>query len=424
MKKVLLLMALAILGQFAIAQDLQRQNANNYQRQAQQLIDAADDYKALAAKVSDDKAKEKNLKKADKQMSDAKILMQKAKTSIDAASEHESTMNQGKTWHYYAVIYYKIGAYPEFIDLEPEAYTKVLTAIDKIRQLDNDYYMRMGQELAQYVRSIDNSYYQLGVDSFNNGNYEEAMVNFQKANEAAEKINAVDDAALSNYATCAMKVGKYAEAAATYEMLISKGYEEVGYYSGLINAYRELGDGEKSVAMIEVARAKYPEDPQLVNDMINTYLTLHREGEIIEQIEAMAVKYPEQPVYYMILGQIFGNSESSQYDVDKALEYYEKAIAEKSDYSDAYYEAGALLMNNAADIYKKANDEDPSAYSNFNAYLKATDDMSAQAKTIDERAVPYMEKAYELLPNDEAVKHALKTLYTRLKLMDKAKELD
>ena len=413
MKKVLLLLALAVFGQIAIAQDMKRQDANNYQRQAQQYIDAADEYKAV-----------NKMDKAAKQMNNAKILMQKAKASIDAAAEHESTMNQGKTWHYYAVIYYKIGAYPEFIDLEPEAYSKVLVAIDKIKQVDQDYYMRMGQELASYVRSIDNTYYQLGVDSFNNGNYEDAMANFQKANEAAEKIGAVDDAALSNYATCAIKVGKFAEAAETYELLISKGYEEVGYYSGLINAYRELGQADKSVEMIAVAREKYPEDPQLVNDMINTYLTLHREGEIIDQIEAMAVKYPEQTVYYMILGQIFGNSESTQYDFEKALEYYEKAIAEKNDYSDAYYEAGALLMNYAADIYKKANDEDPSAYSNFNAYLKATDEMSAQAKSIDERAVPYMEKAYELLPNDEAVKHALKTLYTRLKLMDKAKELE
>lgn len=413
MKKVLLTLALAILGQFAIAQNMQVQNAFAKQKEAQQFIDQAEALKT-----------QHKTEKAAKQMQNAKITITKAKEAIDAASVHESTMNQAKTWHYYAVIYYKIGAYPEFMDLEPDANDKVLMAIDKIKQFDQDYYMRMGQELAQYVRSIDNKYYQLGVDSFNNGNFEEAMANFQKANEAAEKIGAVDDAALSNYATCAIKVGKFAEAAATYELLISKGYEEVGYYSGLINAYRELGQGDKSVQMVEVARAKYPEDPQLVNDMINTYLTLHREGEIIDQIEAMAVKYPEQPVYYMILGQIFGNSESSQYDVEKALEYYEKAIAEKNDYSDAYYEAGALLMNSAADIYKKANDEDPSAYSNFNAYLKATDDMSAQAKSIDERAVPYMEKAYELLPNDEAVKHALKTLYTRLKLMDKAKALE
>lgn len=413
MKKVLLLLALAFFGQFAIAQDMQRQNANNYQRQAQQLIDAADDYKAV-----------NKMEKAAKQMNNAKILMQKAKASIDAAAQHESTMNQAKTWHYYAVIYYKIGAYPEFYDLDPNAFEKVLMAVEKIQQLDNNYYLQNGQELASYVRGIDNTYYQLGVDSFNSGNYEEALADFQKANEAAIKIGAVDDAAMINLATCANKLGQYETAANTFEQLISKGYDEAGIYSGLINAYRELGQGEKSVHMIDVARAKYPDDPQLVNDMINTYISLHREGEIVDQIEAMAKKYTEQPVYYFILGTIYGNRESDIYDLEKALGYYESAIAENATYADAYYNAGALLIDKASEIYQAANDKDPSEFSNFNAYLVATDAMAAEAKGFDERALPYVEKTYELLPDDPAVKQALRGIYTRLKMMDKAKALD
>ncbi len=413
MKKVLLLLALALFGQFAIAQDMQRQNANNYQRQAQQLIDAADDYKAV-----------NKMDKAAKQMNNAKILMGKAKASIDAASQHEATMNQAKTWHYYAVIYYKIGAYPEFYDLEPNAFALVLSAVEKVKELDNNYYMQNGQELASYVRGIDNTYYQLGVESFNSGNYEEAMVDFKKANDAAMKIDSYDDAAMINYATCAVKCGKYDAAAEAYEELLAKGFDEASIYSGLINAYRELGQGEKSVEMIEVARAKYPEDPQLVNDMINTYISLHREGEIVDQIEAMAKRYTEQPVYYFILGTIYGNSGSEIYDLEKALGYYESAIAENASYADAYYNAGALLIDKASDIYKEANEKDPSEYSNFNAYLAATDAMVDEAKGFDQRALPYVEKTYELLPDDPAVKQALRGIYTRLKMNDKAKALD
>ena len=413
MKKVLFLLALAILGQVTFAQDMKRQDANNYQRQAQQLIDAADNYKAV-----------NKPEKAAKQMANAKILMGKAKASIDAASENEATMNQAKTWHYYAVIYYKLGAYPEFYDLEPNSYDKVLIAIEKIQQLDENYFRQMGQELSSYVRGIDNSYYQLGVDSFNNGNYEDAMINFQKANEAAGKIGAVDDAAMINLATCATKLGKYDVAASTYEMLIAKGYEDAANYSGLINAYRELGEADKSVETINIARAKYPDDPQLVNDMINTYLTIHREAEIVDQIEAMAQKYTEQPVYYFILGTIYGNRESSIYDLEKALGYYESAIAENKEYADAYYNAGALLIDKASEIYEEANKKDPSEYANFKAYLAATDKMSEEAKSYDERALPYVEKTHELLPDDPAVKQALRGIYTRLKMFDKAKALD
>jgi len=413
MKKILLLLALAIIGQIAIAQDMKRQDANNYQRQAQQLIEAAEDYKAV-----------NKMDKAAKQMSNAKILMQKAKASIDAAAVHESTANQAKTWHYYAVIYYRIGAYPEFYDLDTEAFPKVLTAVEKIREIDPKYYQQMGQELASYVRAIDNTYYQLGVESFNNGDFEDAMLNFQKANNAASKIGSVDDAAMSNIAICAIRLEKYDVAAETYETLVSKGFDNIANYSGLINSYRELGQGDKAVETINAAIAKYPDEPQLINEMIQTYLTLHREGEIVDQIEAMAQKFTDQPVYYVILGTIYGNRESQLYDIDKAIGYYEKAIAEDDKYADAYYNAGALLIDKASEIYQEVNDKDPGEYSNFNAYLAATDEMSAQAKVYDERALPYVEKTYELLPDDPAVKQALKGIYTRLKMADKAKELD
>lgn len=413
MKKVLFLLALAIISRFAVAQDMKRQDANNYQRNAQQYIEAADSYKA--ANKTD---------KAAKQMANAKISMQKAMTSIDAAAEHEATMNQAKTWHYYAVIYYKIGAYPEFYDLEPNAKDKVLTAVEKIRQIDENYYRQNGQEISSYVRNIDNIYYQLGVDSFNNGNYEDAMVNFQKANEAASIIDGMDDVALMACATSAIKLEKYDVAVEIFNSLIESGFDDVTNYSGLINAYRELGEGDLSIEAINKAREKYPDNPQIINDMINTYLTLHREGEIVDQIEAMAQKFTEQPVYYYILGTIYSNMDSEIFDVEKSLEFYGKTIDEDENYADAYYGAGVLLMNKAAEISKDADDKDPKDFANFNAYLDATDKLADEAKEYNERALPYMEKAYQLLPTDDAVKHALKTLYTRLKMNDKVAELD
>ena len=147
MKKVLLVLALAIAGHFAIAQNVQVQNAFNDQKAAQQYIDQADVYKS-----------QKKDEKAAKQMQNAKLMIQKAKTAIDAASVHEATMNQPKTWHYYAVIYYKIGAYPEFVDIDMNAYEKVLDAFVKIKNIDNDYFMRNVGEFRQYASSIGAGY--------------------------------------------------------------------------------------------------------------------------------------------------------------------------------------------------------------------------------------------------------------------------
>ncbi|MBO7470059.1 MAG: hypothetical protein J6T37_08190 [Bacteroidales bacterium] len=413
MKKVLLVLALAVLAQFAIAQNVQVQNAFNNQKSAQQYIEQAE---ALRTQNKVDKAA--------KQMQNAKMMIQKAKDAIDAASQHEATMNQAKTWHYYAVIYYKIGAYPEFVDIDHDAFVKTLDAFVKIQNLDTDYYMRNRGEFQQYASNIGARYYDLGANSYNEGNFEDAYINFKKAYDATAIIGGKDNSALLNAALSAMKVEKFDESVAMFEMLIANGLEEPTVYSNMAAAYRGAGNTDKMLETITIAREKFPEDEAVMNEMINSYLTLHREAEIIDQIRAMAEANTNQPIYYFILGTIYGNRESDLYSIDNALEAYNKAIEENDKYADAYYNAGALLIDKASEIYQAANDKDPSEYSNFNAYLKATNEMMDEAKEYDQRALPYVEKTYELLPGDPAVKQALKGIYARLKMTEKAQELD
>ena len=413
MKKVLLVLALAIVGHFAIAQNVQVQNAFNDQKAAQQYIDQADVYKT-----------QKKVDKADKQMQNAKLMLKKAKDAIDAASTHEATMNQAKTWHYYAVIYYKIGAYPEFMDLDMHAYEKVLAAFEKVKAIDNDYFVRSLGEFRQYATSIGASYYDLGANSYNEGDYENAYINFKKAYDASAVLGGKDNSALLNAALSAMKVEKYNESIEMFQTLLDNGMDEPTVYQNMAAAYRGAGNNDKMLETIMVAREKFPDDENVMNEMINAYLTLHREDEIIDQILAMAEKNTDQPVYYFILGTIYGNRESKLYNVETALDYYNRAIAENEAYADAYYNAGALLIDKASEIYQEANDKDPSQYKNFNEYLKETDAMATEAKSYDERAMPYVEKTYELLPDDPAVKQALKGIYSRLNLKDKAQALD
>lgn len=405
MKRLVLTLAVALMSSFAFAQNVQVQNAFNNQKAAKQYIEQADAYKV-----------QNKTEKAAKQMENAKMMMQKAKDAIDAASNHESTINQAKTWHYYAVVYYYISAYPEFASIDMEANMKVLSAVEKIMQLDPEYYVQMGQELSSYVRNIGNGFYQLGVDSFNNGNYEDACMNFQKAVNASQKIGLVDDAAMSNLGLCYTKIEKYNEAAQIYEQLIDNGVDEANIYSGLINSYREAGNGEKSIEIINIAREKYPEDAQLVNDMINTYLTLHRESEIINQIFEMADKNPTQPVYYFILGTIYGNSESDLFNVDNAIVCYDNVIKIDPNYVDAYINAGSILIDQAADKYNAANDLPIEKTAEYKSMME-------EGKAFDERALPYVVKAYELSP-EPAIKQALKMCYVRLKMADKAAELN
>lgn len=406
MKKLVLTLAIALMGTFAFAQSVQVQNAYNNQKAAQQYIDQADAFKT-----------QNKLEKAVKQMDNAKLMIKKAKDAIDAASQHEATVNQAKTWHYLAVIYYKIGLYPEFRDLDENAFEKSLSAFGKIMNLDPKYYSQNAGEFQQYIASIGGNYYDIGANFYNEQKFEEAYVNFKKAYDAAAVVGGKDNSALLNAAFCAMKVEKYEESVNMLNTLISNGYDDPTVYQSLTICYRSMGENDKMIETIQAGRAKYPDDTNLMNEMINSYITVHREGEIIDQIIEMAQKNPTQPVYYFILGTIYANTESELFDVEKTLESYNKVIEIDPNYVDAYINAGSILIDRAAEKYTAANDLPFDKVDEYNA-------MMAEGKAFDERALPYVEKAYELLKDDPAIKQALKTLYVRLKMNDKAAELN
>ena len=406
MKKLFLTLAIALMSSFAFAQSVQVQNAFNNQKAAQQYIDQAEAFKT-----------QNKLEKAVKQMDNAKLMIKKAKDAIDAASQHEATINQAKTWHYLAVIYYKIGLYPEFRDLDENAFEKSLNAFGKIMNLDPKYYSQNAGEFQQYIASIGGNYYDMGANFYNEQKFEDAYINFKKAYDAAAVVGGKDNSALLNAAFCAMKVEKYEESINMLNTLISNGYEDPTVYQSLAICYRSMGDNDKMIETIQAGRAKYPDDTNLMNEMINSYITVHREGEIIDQIVEMAQKNPTQPVYYFILGTIYANTESELFDVEKTLESYNKVIEIDPNYVDAYINAGSILIDRAAEKYTAANDLPFDKVDEYNA-------MMAEGKAFDERALPYVEKAYELLKDDPAIKQALKTLYVRLKMNDKATELN
>lgn len=406
MKKLVLTLAIALMGTFAFAQSVQVQNAYNNQKAAQQYIDQADAFKT-----------QNKLEKAVKQMDNAKLMIKKAKDAIDAASQHEATVNQAKTWHYLAVIYYKIGLYPEFRDIDENAFEKSLNAFGKIMNLDPKYYSQNVGEFQQYIASIGGNYYDIGANFYNEQKFEEAYVNFKKAYDAAAVVGGKDNSALLNAAFCAMKVEKYVESVNMLNTLISNGYDDPTVYQSLTICYRSMGENDKMIETIQAGRAKYPDDTNLMNEMINSYITVHREGEIIDQIIEMAQKNPTQPVYYFILGTIYANTESELFDVEKTLESYNKVIEIDPNYVDAYINAGSILIDRAAEKYTAANDLPFDKVDEYNA-------MMAEGKAFDEKALPYVEKAYQLLNDDPAIKQALKTLYVRLKMNDKAAELN
>ena len=410
MKKVtLLIVMLAFFANVSMAQNKERVNAFNYNKNAQGYITTAEQL-----------AKQNRADKAAKQMSFAKIELGKAKASIDLAAENEETKNEARTWHYYGIVYYKIAAYPDFNDLDPEALDKSLNAFIKIIELDPAYANDRQNmfDIYQHIQSITSNYFNRGAVAYENGEYKEAIDCYMSAYKSNLVIGQKDNEALLIAAQIALYNAKeYESAIAICNQLLAEQYESPKVYQYLAVANSQLGNDEDMLKYINEGRAKFPEDDNLVNEQINAYLKLKREAEIIDQIKEMANKNSNNSIYCLIIGTIYSNQESEIYNVDSALVYYNRAIEINPSDENAYINVGSMYIDKSAALINKANELPLDKFKEYDALI-------AEAKVFDEKALPYVEKAYELVPTDDAIRQALRTLYVRLKMMDKARALE
>ena len=410
MKKVtLLIVMLAFFANVSMAQNKERVNAFNYNKNAQGYITTAEQF-----------TEQNRADKAAKQMSFAKIELGKAKASIDLAAENEETKNEARTWHYYGIVYYKIAAYPDFNDLDPEALDKSLNAFIKIIELDPAYANDRQNmfDIYQHIQSITSNYFNKGAVAYENGEYKEAIDCYMAAYKSNLVIGQKDNEALLIAAQIALYNAKeYESAIAICNQLLAEQYESPKVYQYLAVANSQLGNDEDMLKYINEGRVKFPEDDNLVNEQINAYLKLKREAEIIDQIKEMANKNSNNSIYCLIIGTIYSNQESEIYNVDSALVYYNRAIEINPSDENAYINVGSMYIDKSAALINKANELPLDKFKEYDALI-------AEAKVFDEKALPYVEKAYELVPTDDAIRQALRTLYVRLKMMDKARALE
>lgn len=407
MKKVtLLLVILAFFANISMAQNKERVNAFNYNKNAQSYINTAEQLN-----------KQNRVEKAQKQMANAKIELTRAKASIDKAAENEETKNDAKTWHYYGIVYYKIASYPEFNDIDPDALEKSLAAFQNIVALDMDYAKDNYGDIYQHVNSITANYFNQGAVAYEAGDYKKAVDCYVKAYETMAIIGQQDNEALLIAAQISVMAQEYERTIELCSNLIANAYESPQVYQYMAIANGALDKNDLMLQYIEEGMVKFPEDQNLINEKINAYLKLKREAEIIDEIKAMAEKNNNNSVYCLIIGTIYSNLDSELYNVDSALVYYNKAIEINPNDENAYINVGSMYIDKSAALINAANELPLDKFKEYDA-------MIAEAKVFDEKALPYVEKAYELVPGDDAIKQALRTLYIRLKMLDKAKALE
>jgi len=339
--------------------------------------------------------------------------LDKAKEAIDGAVLNETTRGVAKAWYYRGSIYQSIyeSTNEKFKSLKPGSLAEARKSYEEAVSLDTkkeftDDIMKRMEILA--FQSLNE-----GVDLFKVENYRAAMQAFGMSAEINQKLfNRVDTMGIYNRALAAEKAGESKVALDDFTFLTSVNYGGARIFSLLANMHLDQKDTVSALDILTKGQEKYPDDRTLITQALNIYLSSGRDQEAYAKNEQAIAASPTNSVLYYIKGNLadkMGKKEES-------ISAYKKAIELKPDYFDANYNLGAMFFNDGAEMANQANKIPTSKQAEYDAAKKKFD-----AKF--QEALPYLEKAHKLNPEDMGTMQSLRQLYTRLGDLTKAGEM-
>ena len=354
----------------------------------------------------------------------------KAMASIEKCINHDQFLGmkpneQSQAWLYRAAIYQNIiQSDDENLKAQvPNALEIVYESLMKC--LENESFCSDEQnqmEIGMRIASVMTAYYTQGADAYNNGQFAQAAPLFKKAYDIAASLGGGEQATemLNLAATAALRAEDYNTALEYYNELKGNGKETAELYRHLASCYNGLGQSEQAMEMINAGLALDPGDANLILEKVNAYLKEGKGAEAVADLQKLHELDPENAQLLFVLGTIYGDENNKDvFDTDKAKQYYEQALAINPNYYDAIYNIGVLYTTMANKYIEQANE--------ITGFSKAEQEqynnLIEQANDLLRTGLPYLKQAYEAQPSDD-VKNVLRSIYVKLNMTDEVKALD
>lgn len=241
------------------------------------------------------------------------------------------------------------------------------------------------------------------VDAFGKGDFEKACLNFESSLKITNPFY-VDSIIFFNAGVAADRAKLFDKAIYYYNTCLKIGYESFNSLSFIINVEKQRGNTDEYLRVLKHGIDLYPDQLILLFELINYHLGNKQNDEALKLIDLAILRDPKNHTLYFAKGSIYDMKR--EFDLAKVL--YEKAVELKPDYFDAYFNLGVLFFNSGAEMIKEAN-EIPA---NENHRYEIAFDLSLNEL---EKALPYLEKAYETNPNDQTTIQSLKQIYFKLR---------
>ena len=385
MKKLVVLLAIILSANVMMAQKMDRTNAYNYNKKG--------DY-------------EKAVEYIEKCVNHASFLGMKPK-------------DQAQAWLYRAMIYLNVYQNKELLAKFPNALELAYQSLQSCIKTDEGYTKDNAEDIYSRVAAIGTCYFQDGVELFNNKAFADAAVNFRKSYEISLTGTYPDTVALETAGMAYLRAEMFDEALTNYNDLKALGYDKVDLYKNMAACYNAKGDDEKSLEMIQAGLDKYPGDAGMIIEKVNLFLKQGKGEEAIADLNKLQELDPDNISILFTLGNIYGDDTHEIFDADKAIGYYKRIIELDPTYYDAHYNLAMVYITLSNQKTVLANEITGTSKAEIERYNKLMDESTEYLR----QGLPYAQTAYKAQPSDD-LKHLLKTMYVKLKMLNEAKELD
>lgn len=340
---------------------------------------------------------------------------------------------------------------PNGMEEAAEAFQKLL-AFEKAEGKE-----RYSDEARQILPFIANYYAQRGIDASAKKEYQKAYEDFLLTYNFKKENNlGTDTAMLYNAAIMAQNAGDVENALKHTKQLVDMGYKGLQFkatntstnqvqefanraqmnaaientgglyidpvvegdvrpdlYISMANLYKKSGDTAQYDATVAKGREMFPNNKSLLLLELQKYLDTKQYDKAMVNLEQAMEDDTTNALYPYLQGYIY---QTEVKDLEKAKAGYMRAIELDPDYIEPQYMMGLIYVDKANEITEEMNSLNLNETKKYDALKKKQEEAF-------KNALPYFEKAREIDPNDMDTLRALKEVYYKLKMYEKAKEV-
>ena len=332
--------------------------------------------------------------------------LNEAKTKLDMAFQDEKSKDWAKTFFVYGRLAQTAGTSDneEFKKLFDNPFKIAYESYLKALELDE----KMKNSVNMQLPLLSNSVINKGIGGFQIKDYSIALDAFEFAMIIGKNEifgGAADTSIIYNAGLAAYNGEVYDKAIGHFITCSELGYGGADLYLLLKNCYLGEGDSTNAATTLQKAFEAFPGNEAVLVHLVNFYLVSGRNEQALEYLTIAKEKDPDNATFYHAEGVLYDKAGEQE----KAMKAYLRAAELDPAYFDTQYNIGALLFNKGVTAVEKANEiMDNEEYEKAK---KAADEQFAEA-------LPYMEKAHEINPDDIATMETLKILYYRLQKME------